>query len=49
MNDNFDNNRLTEITDAFLKFYKTRDYVLNFNHFGKNISTIIKNEFKQLN
>ena len=49
LNDNFDNNRLTEITDAFLKFYKTRDYVLNFNHFGKNISTIIKNEFKQLN
>ena len=49
INNNFDNDKLTEINNAFLKFYKTRDYVLNYNHFDKNISTVINDEFKELN
>ena len=49
LNDNFDSNKLIEIVNAFLKFYKTKDYVLNYNHFDKNISAIIKDELKKLN
>lgn len=49
LNDNFNDNKLTVIVNAFLKFYKTSDYVLNYKHFDRNISTIIKDESKKLN